>query len=127
MAMCSDQGIWQPVNFECIFDPLAVNLKDGANYGKPQTSHWFVAQIENFSKVRLKVYVNLALKSKTIKRFFIQYIRGVGVGCAIAYPLFCPYVSIHATSFLSFGSVCAPSSEHLPPDLYVLLLKDIGF
>ena len=69
MAMCSDQGIWQPVNFECIFDPLAVNLKDGANYGKPQTSHWFVAQIENFSKVRLKVYVNLALKSKTIKRF----------------------------------------------------------
>lgn len=32
MAMCSDQGIWQPVNFECIFDPLAVNLKDGANY-----------------------------------------------------------------------------------------------
>lgn len=38
MAMCSDQGIWQPVNFECIFDPLAVNLKDGANYGKPYTT-----------------------------------------------------------------------------------------
>ena len=62
MAMCSDQGIWQPVNFECIFDPLAVNLKDGANYGKPQSSHWSVAQIEIFSKVRLMVSVNLAFK-----------------------------------------------------------------
>ena len=57
MAMCSDQGIWQPVNFECIFDPLAVNLKDGANYGKPQSAraHWPIAFTKKFSKVILKI------------------------------------------------------------------------
>ena len=34
-ASCSESGIWQPIDFECVFDPLAVNLKEkAANFGK---------------------------------------------------------------------------------------------
>lgn len=33
-ASCSESGIWQPIDFECAFDPLAVNLKEPANFGK---------------------------------------------------------------------------------------------
>ena len=33
-ASCSESGIWHPIDFECAFDPLAVNLKEPANFGK---------------------------------------------------------------------------------------------
>lgn len=42
-ASCSDRGIWHPVSFRCIFDPMAVNMKEGANYD------WTAAFEENGS------------------------------------------------------------------------------
>ena len=27
--MCTESGIWQPVQFNCIFDPLAISLEEG--------------------------------------------------------------------------------------------------
>ena len=32
-TICTESGIWQPIMFNCIFDPLAINLKDGGNIG----------------------------------------------------------------------------------------------
>ena len=28
-SMCTESGIWQPVQFNCIFDPLAISLEEG--------------------------------------------------------------------------------------------------
>ncbi len=36
---CTESGIWQPIDFSCNFDPLAVNLKDGSNFGKKSFIH----------------------------------------------------------------------------------------
>ena len=40
-ASCSESGIWQPIDFECAFDPLAVNLKEPANFGKSKKTKPF--------------------------------------------------------------------------------------
>ena len=29
-TFCTESGLWQPLAFSCIFDPLAVNLKQGS-------------------------------------------------------------------------------------------------
>ncbi len=29
-SMCTESGIWQPVDMDCVFDPLAISLEDGA-------------------------------------------------------------------------------------------------
>ena len=34
IVICTESGIWQPISFQCVFDPTAVNLKDGASFGK---------------------------------------------------------------------------------------------
>ena len=52
--------------------------------------------------------------------YFILLHRGGGTGCAIAHPLFRSYVLRHATSFLSWFSVCAPSFELLTPPLIII-------
>jgi uncharacterized membrane protein len=32
-TICTESGIWQPIAFDCVFDPLAVNLKEGSTFG----------------------------------------------------------------------------------------------
>ena len=32
-TICTESGIWQPVSFKCIFDPLAINLKEPGDLG----------------------------------------------------------------------------------------------
>lgn len=29
-SMCTESGIWQTVQFSCIFDPLAISLEEGS-------------------------------------------------------------------------------------------------
>ena len=29
-SMCTENGLWQPVSFVCVFDPLAISLEDGS-------------------------------------------------------------------------------------------------
>ena len=32
-TICTESGIWQPIAFTCVFDPLAINLKKPGDIG----------------------------------------------------------------------------------------------
>ena len=32
-TICTESGIWQPISFNCVFDPLAINLKKSGSIG----------------------------------------------------------------------------------------------
>ena len=38
-TICTESGIWQPISFNCVFDPLAINLKKSGSIGGMYMSH----------------------------------------------------------------------------------------
>ena len=38
-VICTESGIWQPISFQCVFDPTAVNLKDAPSFGRFNTTY----------------------------------------------------------------------------------------
>jgi hypothetical protein len=41
-TQCTESGLWQQIDFTCLFDPLAVNLKQGTNIFGGKIAHSFL-------------------------------------------------------------------------------------
>jgi hypothetical protein len=41
-TQCTESGLWQQIDFTCLFDPLAVNLKQGTNIFGGKIAHSLV-------------------------------------------------------------------------------------